>query len=165
MPLQHELAWLLKQRCEEIGLTSQRLAELSGAEFETVRQLLDGMGCHISISDAECIANAVGLGLGVLGHRRDPQRTQGAAVIAARSASTSLTEPMPPDALIDSLARGLPATEYRPHIRAILEEVPLGLLADLAYELHDRLGTPPVQTWQNMRNMATSLACLRAIWH
>lgn len=108
MPLQHELAWLLKQRCEEIGLTSQRLAELSGAEFETVRQLLDGMGCHISISDAECIANAVGLGLGVLRHRRDPQRTQGAAVIAARSASTSLTEPMPPDALIDSLARGFP---------------------------------------------------------
>jgi hypothetical protein len=66
---------------------------------------------------------------------------------------------------MESLVSGLPASEYRPHIRVLLEEVPLGLLADLAYELHHRLGIPPLQTWQNMRNMATSLACLRAIWH
>lgn len=44
MPPQHELARLVKQRCEEIGLTPQRLADLSGARFHTVQQLLDGKG-------------------------------------------------------------------------------------------------------------------------
>lgn len=165
MPLQHELAWLVKQRCEEIGLTPQRLADVSATRFETVQHLLDGKGVDISISDAECIANAVGLGVGVLGHRRRPERTQSAATIASRSASTSFKELMPPDALVESLATGLPATEYRPHIRALLDEAPLGLLADLAYELHDRLGISPSQTWRKMRDMALSLACFRAIWH
>lgn len=50
MPLQHELAWLVKQRCDEIGLTPQRLAEISEVGIDTVRRLLDGNGADITLS-------------------------------------------------------------------------------------------------------------------
>lgn len=106
----------------------------------------------------------MGLGVGVTGNRRR-ERTSGAAVIASRTASTSFAELIPPDVLIQSLITGIPPNEYRPHIRALLEEAPLGLLADVAYELNDRGVTPPSKTWQKMREMALSLACFRPIWH
>lgn len=164
MPLQYELTWLVKQRCEEIGLTPQRLAEIASVGIDTVRRLLGGEGGDMTLSDAECIANAVGLSVGVT-QNRHRERSAGAAAIASRTASTSFRDQIPPDALIQSLITGIPPTEYRPHIRALLEEAPLGLLADLAYQLNDRDGTPPSQTWQTMRQMALTLACIRPIWH
>jgi hypothetical protein len=165
MALPSELSWLVKQRCDEIGLTSRQLAAISGMRLEVVEQLLARKGDAISISDAESIANAVGLGVGVLGHRRRPSRTGGALAIASRTASTSFRELLPPELLVQALTTGAAASEYVPHIRALLDEAPLGLLADVAYELHDRGGAPPSQTWQTMRQMALSLGCLRAVWH
>lgn len=71
---------------------------------------------------------------------------------------------MPPHALAESLATGIPAAEYQPHIRALLDEAPMGLLADLADEMQERRGTPAAQTWQRMRQLAATLACLRPLW-
>lgn len=164
MALQSELAWLVKQRCEEIGLTPQRLSEISVGRLETVRQLLEGTHGDIGISDAECIANSVGLSVGVLNHRPRRERKTSAAVLASRTASTSFAEVLPPDVLMQSLSSGSAATEYAPHIRTLLEEAPMGLLADLAYELLDQRGIPAPQTWQKMRAMAGSLGCIRSVW-
>ena len=165
MPLQFELAWLVKQRCEEIGLTPQRLSEISAVPIETVRQLLEGThGCDICISDAECIANAVGLSVCVLNYRRRKGHKTSAAVIASRTASTSFAEVIPPDVLMQSLSGGSAAIQYRPHIRTLLDEAPIGLLADLAYELLAQRDIPTSQTWQQMRAMALSLGCFRSIW-
>ena len=44
MPLQYELAWLLKERYQEIGITPLRLAKVAAAQLDTVQQLLGGNG-------------------------------------------------------------------------------------------------------------------------
>lgn len=163
MPLAHELAWLVKQRCDEIGLTPEQLAALSGAPIAVVRQLLEAKGEDLRISLAERVANAVGLSVGVIGLRRR-HGDAGAAVIASRTASTSFKEQIPPDAVSQALSTGHAPANYQPHLRTLLEEAPLGLLADLAHELHELRGTPPSQTWQQMRSMASALGCLRDIW-
>jgi len=165
MPLQYELAWLVSERCEEIGLTPQKLAQLSGVDIDIVQQLLGRGGDATSISDAERIANAVGLSLGILGHRRRPESPGKASVIAGRTASTSFADTIPPDALNESLKTGVAPAEYRPHLRALLDEASVALLSRLAYELHDGCGTPPRETWQKMRALAVALACSREIWN
>jgi hypothetical protein len=165
MPLQHEIAWLVSERCEEIGLTPEKLARLAGVDVHIVRQLLDGTALEIGISDAECIAHAVGLSLGVHGRRRRPKDAASVAVIAARTASTSFKDSVPPEALMQSLQTGIVPADYRPHLRALLDEAPIGLLAGLAYELHDECAVPPRETWQRMRTMAGSLACFRDLWN
>lgn len=119
----------------------------------------------INIADSERIANAVGLALGVFGNWRRREGGASAAATASRTASSSFRDPIPPDALVQALVNGVAPPEYTPHIRALLDEAPIGILADMAYELQDQLGTPPSQTWQRMRNMAASLRCLRDIWN
>lgn len=167
MPLRHELARLVRQRCDEIGLSAQRLALLAGQRLEVVQALLDATGGDLAIADAESIANAVGLALGVLGsgNAMAGREEYNAAAVAARTASTSFMKVIPPETLLQAIASGVPSSEYRPHIRALLEEGSIRLLAQLAYEVRDRHGTPASETWQSMRSMALALGCIRPIWH
>lgn len=165
MPLKHELSTLVARRLDDMGLTHVRLAKLAQVRAEAVEDLLGTGDSEISIAEAESIANAVGLAIGVLGHRREKDGDAKAFDFAAQTASTSYRDTVPVSAVIDTLVTGIVPGDYRPHIRTLLDEAPIGLLARLADEICRYSGIAPQMTWQVMRRVATELACSRSIWH
>jgi hypothetical protein len=165
MPLKHELSALVRRRIDEMGITPARLAELAKVKPERVEALLAAGKPEISIADAENIANAVGLAIGVLGHARSRDNQASAFVFAAQTASTSYRDVIPADAVRETLLTGVVPGEYRPHVRALLDEAPLGLLARLAEELNREAGVSQLTTWQVMRKVAAEMACSRDLWH
>lgn len=163
MPLRDELARFVAQRCAEMSLTEERLAQLAAVDMEVIHRLLGGGGLALNVVVAERIANSVGLALGVLGHRRIRERGS-AARNAARTASTSYGDVLKRDVLVQTIISGVVPQDFGPHIRALLDEAPIGLLAHLAYELEDESGVPVVRAWNTMRALATSLGCVRELW-
>jgi hypothetical protein len=164
MPLKHELSALVARRVEDMGLTPLRLAELAQVRPEIVEALLRTEGTDINIAEAEAIGNTVGLSLGVFGHRRGNDRDTQAFVFAAQTASTSYRDAVPVNEVRQTLVTGLVSREYRPHIRALLDEAPVGLLARLADEVYRESGISSQATWQIMRKLAAQLACSRSLW-
>ena len=155
MPLRDELAHFVAQRCAEIGISADRLAKIAGVDYEVIENLLARGGAELDVSAAERVANAVGLSLGVVGHRPSRSGGRSALHVAAQTASTSYRDVLSPDTLVQALTSGVIPHEFRPHVRTLLEEAPIGLLAKVAYELQAELG---------VRTMASALACNRAIW-
>ncbi len=163
MPLKHELSALLRRRIEEMGLDPRRLAELSRVQPEKVRALLAAGEPNVSIAEAESIANAVGLALGVFGHHKR-EGTASAFDFAAQTASTSFRHMLPATVLRQTLLTGEIPDLYRAHVRTLLDEAPVGILARLADEVNEEVGTSQSATWQIMRQIARQLACGRELW-
>lgn len=165
MPLKDELARFVSQRCEEIGLSADRLAHIAAVDRQVIDDLFARRNTCLDVSVAERIANVVGLGLGVLGQRPRRVSAKTAADVAAQVASTSYRDPLLAGTLLQALTSGVIPHDFRPHIRTLLDEAPVGLLARLADELQGNLGEPTGKTWRTMRSMAASLKCYRDIWN
>ncbi|MBI2768377.1 MAG: hypothetical protein HYX47_02035 [Burkholderiales bacterium] len=165
MPLKHELSALITRRIEEMGLAPSRLAELAQVRPEIVEALLRTEDAEIGISEAERIANAVGLAIGVLGHRHENDGDAQAFNLAVQAASTSYRNVVPINVVREALVAGVVSRDYRPHIRTLLEEASVGLLARLADQLYRDSGISPRTTWQTMRKVSAELACGRSLWH
>lgn len=120
MPLKHELSALVMRRLQEMGLTSLCLAELAGVQPDIVEALFSTEDAQISLAEAEKMANAVGLALGVVGQRRRKDGDAPAFGLAAQTASTSYRDTAPISALTETLITGCVSRDYRPHIRALL---------------------------------------------
>lgn len=164
MPLRDELARFVAQRCAEIGLSEERLAKIADVDLHVIEQLLARDCFELDVEVAERIANSVGLAVGVLGQRRT-RRSGTAARNAAQGASTSYRDVLTPDVLVQTIMSGVVPQRFRPHIRALLDEVPIGTLANLAYDLQDEFDVPAAHTWKTMRALAVCLGCCREIWH
>jgi hypothetical protein len=165
MPLKHELSVLVKRRLDEMGVTPERLAELARVPPMVVDALLTVGEPVITVADAESIANAVGLSLGVFGHRDSRENRASAFSFAALTSSTSYRTVVSGDAIRDALRKGVVLADYRPHFRTLLDEAPVGLLARLADELNQEAGVPQSETWQVMRKVAAELGCSRDLWN
>lgn len=145
-----------------MGLSQERLAEISELSRATINELETGRLSNLSLTRAERLANELGFGLGVTGLRKTKE--EAALEAAARTASVSFADPLPPETLRDALLRGFVPPSYIPQLRALLDEAPVGLLAAVAAQLERDQGAPQKTTWRNMRQLAQSLACTRAIW-
>jgi hypothetical protein len=84
--------------------------------------------------------------------------------IAARTASTSYREPLSGEQLRHALLTGDVAANRQPHLRALLDEAPLGLLASVVEQLHLREGVPRAEVWRRMGEIARRLQTSREIW-
>ena len=146
-----------------MGLSQERLAEISELSRATINELETGRLSNLSLTRAERLANELGFGLGVTGLRKAREEAN-ALEVAARTASVSFGEPLPPEPLRDALLRGFIPPSYIPQLRALLDEAPIGVLAAVASQLERDHGSPQKETWRNMRQLAKSLACTRPIW-
>jgi transcriptional regulator with XRE-family HTH domain len=164
MPVLRELSLLVKKRRAEIGLTQERLAELSGLSRVTINQMETGKIANLSLANAEQLANALGYGLGVTGVRTAGEDFSKALNVAAKTASVSYSDVLPSETLRAALLHGVVAPNYIPQLRALLDEAPLALLSDLARQLEKENGERPRSTWQRMRQLAAALGCTRGIW-
>lgn len=162
-----ELSEAVRARRADMGLTQTRLAELSGLSRSTVNQLEQGTIKDLSLTRAGKLLNVLGMTIGVTTPRAGTPKSAKTPpmTLAARTASVSYREPMTAGEL-HKILRGstIPASRLA-HMRSLLDEAPVSLLASVAEQIaaEDEIGA--VTTWRRMRQLAHELRLSRPIWH
>lgn len=162
MPLLRELGAAVQQRRTEIGLSQKQLAGLVELSRATVNQLEGGKLKDLSSQRIERVANELGFAVGVIGTRRDKGSTPLAT--AVRVASVPYARELPQSVLRDCLREGTIAPAYIAHLRTLLDEAPVAILADVSGQLESEGVAPARKTWERMRALAAALGCSRALW-
>lgn len=162
MPLLRELGTAVRQRRQEIGLSQQQLADLVELSRATVSDLENGRLKDLSSNRIERLANELGFAVGLLGTRRT--KGKGALEAAARIASVPYKTELPASVLSDSIQDGVVPPGYLPHLRTLLQEAPVAILADVADELQQKHKVPAADTWKRMRMLAGVLKSNRRLW-
>lgn len=162
MALLKELGTAARQRRQDMGLSQQQLADLVELSRATVNELESGKLKDLSSHRIERVANELGFAVGLVGTRRP--KDKGAFSAAARVASVPYATELPASVLLDSLQNGNVPPGYLPHLRTLLQESPVAMLADMAEELERSHGVPKPQTWKRMRILAGVLNCDRPLW-
>ena len=162
MPLLKELGTAVRQRRQDMGLSQQQLADLVELSRATVNELETGKLKDLSSNRIERLANELGFAVGLVGTRR-PQG-KGALEAAARTASVPYATQLPANVLFDSIRNGIVPPAYIPHLRTLLQEAPVAILAGMADELQQLHKVPKPDTWKRMRMLAGVLKCDRRLW-
>jgi transcriptional regulator with XRE-family HTH domain len=162
MPLLKELGSAVRQRRLDIGLSQQQLADLVELSRATVNELESGKLKDLSSNRIERLANELGFAVGLVGTRRPQGKS--ALEAAARIASVPYTAELPASVLLDSLKEGVVPPGYIPHLRTLLQEAPVAILADIADALQQSHDVPKSDTWKRMRVLAGVLKCDRRLW-
>lgn len=161
-----ELGFAVRIRRAEMGLTQQHLAKLSGLSRTTVNQIENGSIHDLSIGRATRLADALGLWMGVSTGTVSPksQASAGALARASRSASVSYKKTLEPETLRSALVLGELPAEFQPHVRSVLEEAPMSLLASVVDQIHQEDLIERSVLWTQMRTLARSLQSYREVW-
>ncbi len=162
MPLLKELGTAVRRRRQDMGLSQQQLADLVELSRATVNDLENGKLKDLSSNRIERLANELGFALGLVGTRRPKGKS--ALEAAARTASVPYTTELPASILFDSIKNGVVPPKYIPHLRTLLQEAPVAILADVADELQHVHAVPKRDTWKRMRLLAGVLKCDRRLW-
>lgn len=160
-----EISHAVRTRRSEIGLTQTRLAQLSGLSRATIAALEGGSITNISVLNAERVLETMGLAFGILNPEKKPEKGRmGALQQAAITASVSYRGDLTPAILAGVLAGKPPPDTFQPHIRKLLNEAPVSLLASVCGELQRSHGMACKQTWARMRELAKDMRCTRGLW-
>ena len=162
MPLLNELGTAVRRRRQEIGLTQEALARVAGLSRATVTNLENGQLQNLSSTRIENLANSLGFSVGLLPMRKVHKGEALAA--ASQLASVSYKKVLPVEVLHDALKQGSVPPGYIPHLRTLLQEAPIAMLAALAEDLEKFSSAPKPDTWKRMRVLAAVLKCDRPIW-
>jgi transcriptional regulator with XRE-family HTH domain len=162
MPLLRELGTAVRQRRQEMGLSQQQLAGLVELSRATINELETGKLNDLSSGRIERLANELGFAVGLVGTRR--ARDRSAIEAAARIASVPYATQLPASELAESLRDGAVPPGYIPHLRTLLQEAPVAVLADVVDELERLHGVPKPDAWKRMRALAGVLQCDRRLW-
>lgn len=163
MAILSELTVAVKSRRQAMGLSQEKLARLAGLSRATINDIETGRVRNLSLTRAEELANALGLGIAIEG--QGGRRAAGSPLAAAaRLASVSYGAALPEGILEEALRQGIVAPGYLPHMRAILDEAPVAMLHEVAMAIEQKHGIPASTTWQNMRRIAAVLKCQRELW-
>jgi transcriptional regulator with XRE-family HTH domain len=163
MPLLRELGTAVRQRRQEMGLSQEQLARLVDLSRATISELENGKLKDLGSNRVERLANELGFAVGLVGTRRPKDKS--ALEAAARVASVPYATELPASVLLESVREGVVPPGYIPHLRTLLQEAPVAILADLAEELHRSEKVPRSDTWKRLRMLAGVLKCDRRLWH
>jgi transcriptional regulator with XRE-family HTH domain len=162
MPLLRELGSAVRQRRQAMGLSQQQLANLVELSRATVNELESGKLKDLSSNRIERVANELGFAVGLVGTRHPKDKSALAA--AARLASVPYTTELPAPVLCEAIRDGVIPPAYIPHLRTLLQEAPVAILAGVADELQQRQQVPQPDTWKRMRMLAGVLKSDRRLW-
>ncbi len=160
-----EISHAVRERRSEIGLTQAKLAQISGLSRATIAALESGSISNISVIKAESLLETLGLSFGHLFAQRMPKKAGMSALRQASiTAGVSYRGSLTPKILAAVLAGEPTPDDFRPHIRKLLNEGPVALLASVAGEMQQSHGISRIQAWVCMRKLARDLRCTRRLW-
>jgi transcriptional regulator with XRE-family HTH domain len=162
-----ELSAAVRTRRSEMGLTQTHLAELSGLSRATVNEVENGKLKDLSLNRAARLLDVLGLSVSITPpHERHaaPSPTDRALDIAARTASVSYKTALTASVLREALLTGEVPAKVVPHVRTLLDEAPISLLALVVEQLHKEEGTDRSEVWARMRELAQGLKVFRKHW-
>jgi transcriptional regulator with XRE-family HTH domain len=167
----HEIGNAVRVRRTELGLTQDTLARVSGLSRSTISAVEKQSIGNLSISKAEALLESIGLSMNVApsGTTRPTSRkkappSRSALERAASTASVSYEPVMSARQLEAALLTGIAPDPIRPHMRVLLDEAPMSLLAKVVDELHVAKGVERSHVWRRMRRLAHELQCFRTVW-
>jgi len=164
----HELSQAVRTRRTEIGLTQRELATLAGLSRSTIIEIEKGTIKDLSLSRTAKLLEVLGLGLHITpAHPRLESEAVSKRPLdsAARAASVSYSQALPPGILAEALRSGKVPADYAPHMGTLLEEAPLSMLAKAVEQVHAETSIPRHRMWANMRHIAIQLKVFREIWN
>ncbi|HSW17423.1 MAG TPA: helix-turn-helix transcriptional regulator [Ramlibacter sp.] len=159
MPLLKEIGTAVRQRRQDMGMSQAQLAGLVQLSRATISELENGKLKDLSSNRIERLANEMGFAVGLVGTRQPQGKS--ALDAATRIASVPYTTVLPASVLLDSIRDGVVPPGYIPHLRTLLEEAPIAILADIVDELKQSHDVPRSDTWKRMRVLAGVLKCER----
>ncbi len=165
-----EIGTAVRVRRVEMGLTQQALAKLSGLSRSTVNAVERQSIGNLSVAKAQGLLEAIGLSLGVIADASRPSAqskipsSRSALARAATTASVSYAPALTAAQLEAALMSGEADERIWPHLRALLDEAQVSLLARVVDELSVEKGLERAYVWSQMRNLARALLCFRGIW-
>ena len=154
------LGTIIRERREALGLTQSRLAQLSGLSRQTLVGLeagaLSDLGFNrVSRSSCRCWGWT-----SIRPARRRGARKRG-LWMAAKNASVSYVQEVPPDTLGHALVSGSVPKGYAAHLTHLLDEAPVPLVVMAVEEAAANEGVAPKAVWRNVAKLARSLAVHR----
>jgi transcriptional regulator with XRE-family HTH domain len=167
----HEIGAAVRLRRTEMGLTQEALARLSGLSRSTINAVEQQSIGNLSIAKAEALLESIGLSIRVTSatarpsaHKKAPPPSRSALERAAATASVSYGPVLTATQLESALVSGEAPERIWPHLRALLDEAPMSLLAKVVDELHIEKGVERAYVWSQMRRLAHELRCFRLVW-
>jgi transcriptional regulator with XRE-family HTH domain len=148
-----EVGPVVRHARESRGLTQAELAAAADVARTTLNQLENGVFPDIGVRKLMAILGAVGLRLRVVSapRRAGPDYLRMASV----SASTSFREPLTGDELAHVLLTAKVPADRRPHLRAILEELPAPVLDGVVRQV--AAWSTPGKVHKNLASIAASV--------
>lgn len=150
-----------------MGLTQSRVARLSGLSRATINQIENGSIKDLSVTRTARLLDALGLTLTISPARFERSERPGRTptlILAARSASVSYRDELPPEVLKGALLTGQIPPQFAPHLNAFLEDASVRLLSGVVEQLNAECGVDRAHVWSHMRSMARKLGSRRDIW-
>lgn len=164
----HELGAAVRTRRTDMGLTQGSVAKLSGLSRATVNQVEKGTIQDLSLKRATRLGDALGLkmivarprdssGVEIMGKTKPLER-------AVQIANVSYKKSISTESLQQILLTAECPDRFQPHVRALLEEAPVSLLAAVVAQIHGDHGLERGVVWSRMRKLAQLLQSYRELW-
>lgn len=135
-----------------------RARYVSQLSRQTVCDFERGAVEDLGIVKVERLLNLVGLSLEA---RPVRQRLKDWLALAARSAGVRYSNPPTKAQLGEMLASGNAETQWKTHVRQVLEEFPAVAFPGLVQQLGSEYGIGTRKAWRNLEKLAKSLECHR----
>jgi transcriptional regulator with XRE-family HTH domain len=160
-----ELSQAVRMRRTDMGFTQSSVAKLSGLSRTTINQIENGTIQDLSIKRATRLVDVLGLKMNVsTGHVSRVSSKNTALQKAAQTAGISYKNAIAPEMLRNLFLGEEIPVKFQPHVRAVLEEAPISLLASVVEQLHVENGIERRVVWAQMRSMARELLSYREVW-
>lgn len=155
-----EIGQRIRERREELGLSQDRLAKLSGLSRVTVNQLETGSIGDLGVSKLLNLLELLGLMLDT--HSR-PSKAHGLRM-ASRTASVSYKKELTSRELSHALANGVFPLGIAPHVATLLDEAPLQIIVSAVEEAAHQEHVAPKAIWRHVIKWAHELQSSRKVW-
>jgi transcriptional regulator with XRE-family HTH domain len=167
----HEIGSAVRLRRTEMGLTQDLLARISGLSRSTVSAVEKQTIRNLSIAKAVALLESIGLSMNITlnnstgsSARKASPPIRTALERASATASVSFGHAMTSKQLEAALLTGEALEQIKPHLRALLDETPVSLLAKVVDEVHADKAVARAKVWSAMRTLAHELQCYRPLW-
>ena len=154
----------VRARRESLGLSQARLATLSELSRVTINELENGQLAELGIGRVMRLLENLGFSLELALKRSATEKpARRALMTAARTASVSYRNELPPIALATALRTGNIPREYRAHFATLLDEAPIPVVIRAVEESFAT--NVPRSTWRHIAKWAVDLKSTRTVWH